>query len=94
MTNKPFSLQTFLDYSEQLRANLDQHPSVIGLVFLGSAADPSRADEWSDHDFFVITAEGFAESLRQNVEWLPNFESVEIAVRETDHGLKVVYQDG
>jgi len=94
MTNDAFDLKTFLGYSEQLSANLDLNPSVIGLVFLGSAADTSRADEWSDHDFFVISAEGSAESLRQNLEWLPRFSEIQIRVRETDHGLKVVYQNG
>jgi len=92
--DKAFSLDKFLAYSESLRVNLDAREEVIGLVFLGSAADTSRADEWSDHDFFVISSEGSAESLRQNLDWLPDFSKIEIGVRETDHGLKVVYQDG
>ena len=89
-----FSLEKFLAYSDQLRINLDARPEVVGLVFLGSAADTSRADQWSDHDFFVISVDEQAEALRQNLDWLPNFDSISIAVRETDHGLKVVYQDG
>ncbi|MEY4367375.1 MAG: hypothetical protein RLZ28_790 [Actinomycetota bacterium] len=92
--SQAFRLEKFLAYSESLRVNLDARDEVVGLVFLGSAADTSRADEWSDHDFFVIAVEGFAESLRQNLDWLPRFSEIEIGVRETDHGLKVVYQDG
>jgi hypothetical protein len=92
--NAAFSLEGFLAYSEALRASLDARSEVVGLVFLGSAAETSRADEWSDHDFFVISVDDQAEALRQNVDWLPNFDQISIAVRETDHGLKVVYQDG
>jgi hypothetical protein len=96
VTSEPqaFSLEKFLTYSEALRVSLEARPEVTGLVFLGSSADTSRADEWSDHDFFVITAEGSAESLRQNLDWLPDFSKIEIGVRETAHGLKVVYEDG
>jgi hypothetical protein len=89
-----FSIEKFLAYSDQLRINLDSRPEVVGLVFLGSAADTSRVDQWSDHDFFVISVDEQAEALRQNLDWLPNHEAISIAVRETDHGLKVVYQDG
>jgi len=89
-----FSIDKFLSYQQQMRENLDAHPDVVGLVFLGSAADISRADEWSDHDFFVISKDGLAEGLRQNLQWLPNFDQVALAVRETDHGLKVIYEDG
>ena len=94
-TERPsFSLEKFLAYSEQLAVNLDARAEVVGLVFLGSAAETTRADEWSDHDFFVISVDDQAEALRQNLDWLPNFDQISIAVRETDHGLKVVYQDG
>ena len=88
------TLELFLDYETQLTANLAEHEDVIGLVFVGSAADHSRFDEWSDHDFFVISKSGRAESLRQNLTWLPNHESIVISPRETAHGLKVVYRDG
>ena len=89
-----FSLEKFLGYQQQMRDNLDVHPDAIGLVFVGSAAETSRADEWSDHDFFVISKVGAGENMRQNLSWLPNFSDISIAVRETDHGLKVVYNDG
>ena len=96
MTNESlgFSLDAFLAYSDALRERLDAREEVVGLVFLGSAAETARADEWSDHDFFVIGVDDQAEALRQNVDWLPNFDQISIAVRETDHGLKVVYKNG
>jgi hypothetical protein len=89
-----FSIEKFLAYSDALAKNPDATPTVVGLVFLGSAAATWRADEWSDHDFFVISEDGSAEALRQNLQWLPRFDEIPIAVRETDHGLKVVYDDG
>lgn len=67
---------------------------VIGLVLLGSTAERSRADEWSDHDFFVVTCPGRQEELRQELTWLPDSDSVAGAARETAHGLKVLYRDG
>lgn len=88
------TLDAFLDYSDRLAANAQAHPDVLGLVLLGSAADTARADEWSDHDFFLIVKDGLGEKFRQDLSWLPGFAHVVIAPRETDHGLKVVYRDG
>jgi hypothetical protein len=88
------TLELFLKYEDELSANLQAHPDVIGLVFVGSAADHSRFDEWSDHDFFVVTKSGAGEGLRQDLSWLPNAEEIAISPRETAHGLKVVYRDG
>ena len=88
------TLEEFLAWREQLRANLTSHSDVIGLVFLGSAAATERFDQWSDHDFFVITNNGSAENFRQNLSWLPAFDKILFSPRETPHGLKVVYQSG
>jgi len=84
----------FLNFRDQLKSNLEPLDSVTGLVFVGSAADISRVDEWSDHDFFVFTTEGRAEALRQDLTWLPAHEDIALFVRETEHGLKVVYNSG
>ncbi len=45
-------------YTEQLRAALESVDEVIGLVTLGTTVDSSFRDEWSDHDFWVITKRG------------------------------------
>jgi len=63
-------------------------------VLVGSAAETERVDLWSDHDFFVITSRGAQESLRKDLGWLPNSESIAFSFRETEHGLKVVYKSG
>jgi hypothetical protein len=86
--------EEFLQFEEQLTQNLEDIQDVIGLIFLGSAADHSRIDEWSDHDFFVVTTEGTAEAFRTDLSWLPKHEKIAIRPRETAHGLKVVYEDG
>jgi hypothetical protein len=87
-------LQDFQDFREQLKVNVENDDRVIGLVFLGSAADLSRVDEWSDHDFFLFVAPGTGEEFRQNLSWLPNNLQILLSPRETEHGLKVVYNDG
>ena len=87
-------LESFLKFSQDLTKSLAGMDEVIGLVFLGSAADTSRVDQWSDHDFFVITKNGLAENFRKNLSWLPNTQEIVMAPRETDHGLKVVYSSG
>ncbi|MGN6798494.1 MAG: hypothetical protein ACTHKS_10110 [Gaiellaceae bacterium] len=51
-------------------------------------------DEWSDHDFFLITERGAQESLRQDLSWLPARERIAFSFRETEHGLRVLYDDG
>ena len=84
----------FLEYNERLAASAQAHPDVVGLVLVGSAADTARADEWSDHDFFLIVKDGMAEGFRQDLSWLPDASDVVIRPRETAHGLKVVYRDG
>ena len=94
ISDKEDPKKRFLEYSAELRLSLEKRDEVIGLVFVGSTADTERVDEWSDHDFFVITRPGFAERLRQDLSWLPRHERIAIAPRETKHGLKIIYEDG
>lgn len=88
------TLARFIKYSESLTNACIQHPKIIGLVLVGSTAETERVDEWSDHDFFVITETGDQEPLRRNLSWLPDSESIAFWFRETEHGLKVVYNSG
>lgn len=89
-----FNIEEYLAYSEALAALATEHPDVLGLVLVGSAADTARVDEWSDHDFFLVVKVGSGERLRKDLSWLPNYETISIAARETAHGLKVVYPNG
>lgn len=63
-------------------------------MLVGSTAETERVDEWSDHDFFVITESGEQKPLRGDLSWLPNSESIAFWFRETEHGLKVVNESG
>jgi hypothetical protein len=65
---------------------------VVGVVALGSTA--GGADRHSDHDLFVVAVAGHAEALRATQEWLPDPQRIVLALRETAHGLKVVWDDG
>ena len=87
-------LNNFLNFQAELTLKAEQKPEVIGLVFLGSSAAHERVDQYSDQDFFLIVKNGNAESFRKNLDWLPAHHKILISPRETQHGLKVVYQDG
>jgi hypothetical protein len=82
-------------YTDELRARLADDARVIGLVAVGSMADRDYApDEWSDHDFFVITKPGEQEALRRDLSWLPDPDRIALSFRETEHGLKVIDDQG
>ena len=85
----------YQEFTDALVASLSSDERVSGLVALGSmAARDYQPDEWSDHDFFVITPTGLQEELRRDVSWLPRFEQIAYWYRETEHGLQVFYEDG
>jgi hypothetical protein len=82
-------------FTDSLVASLETDSRVVGLVALGSMAcrdyDP---DEWSDHDFFVVTRPGEQERFREELSWLPHAGEIALAFRETEHGLKILYESG
>jgi len=82
-------------FTQALAERLGADPRVVGLVALGSMSGEGPApDEFSDHDFFVVTATGLPELFRSDLSWLPGAESAVLVHRETEHGLKVVLPDG
>lgn len=86
---------TYHAFTDQLTRNLQADNQVQGLVLLGSTASKNRLpDEWSDHDFFVITISGRQEDFRTRLDWLPDHENIVLTVRETTHGLKALYASG
>lgn len=86
--------ERFEQYTERLIASVSARTDVEGLVLLGSTAAVDRIDEWSDHDFYLVVREGTQERFRTDLDWLPDPEEVVFAVRETEHGLKVIYRSG
>jgi predicted nucleotidyltransferase len=82
-------------FTRELTERLREDGRAIGLVAVGSMADRDYApDEWSDHDFFVITPPGGQEELRNDLSWLPSRDLVALSFRETEHGVNVIYDDG
>jgi hypothetical protein len=82
-------------FTRELTERLREDGRAIGLVAVGSMADRDYApDEWSDHDFFVITPPEGQEPLRSDLSWLPHRQRIALWFRETEHGLNVIYDDG
>jgi hypothetical protein len=87
--------QAYDAFTAALREALARRPDVLGLVALGSMAGRDyQPDEFSDHDFFVVVEPASAEPMRQDLSWLPRADAVLLSFRETEHGLKVIYDDG
>lgn len=86
----------FEDRSRALRSAVEQHGDLTGLVLLGSAADSARGrrDEWSDHDFFAIVADGRGDAVRPDVAWLPGQGELAATAREGGIGFVALYDDG
>lgn len=84
----------FEAFSDRLLASVSDRPDVIGLVFMGSAADRSRADEWSDHDFALVVQPGLQDEFKRNLDWLPEHERIAVAAPEHEGGRKVIYDTG
>jgi hypothetical protein len=81
-------------FISELREHCANDPDVLGLVLCGSSAEAGRRDQWSDHDFLVITADGTPEHYRTELRWLPDHEQIAFSCRETAHGLKALYRTG
>lgn len=78
----------------RLIAGAQADPDVVGLVLCGSSAEVGRRDQWSDHDFLLITVDGTPERYRTELAWLPDPDVIAFSFRETAHGLKVLYRSG
>lgn len=87
-------MNRFDAYLQELIASCRENAAITGLVLMGSTADRARVDEWSDHDFAVITPTADIEQLRGDLSWLPRHEQVVASAREHHDGFKVVYDDG
>jgi predicted nucleotidyltransferase len=79
-------------FADRLVASLAARDEVLGVVAAGSFA--SGPDEWSDHDFLVVTDPADAETLRLDTSWLPDHDRLVLHFRENAQGMKAVYDDG
>jgi hypothetical protein len=81
------------DFTEELRSTLAARPEVLGLILLGSTADPALRDEWSDHDFWVIVEPGAVASLEEP-SWLPRHDRILLSIDFGPGRRTVLYRDG
>jgi hypothetical protein len=87
--------KTYKAFTDSLVANLSRDKRVLGLVAVGSMAGTlNQQDEWSDHDFLVLTIPGVEEEFRTSTTWLPDYRPIVLNLRETKHGIKILYDDG
>ncbi|HEX7772787.1 MAG TPA: hypothetical protein VF435_10240 [Pyrinomonadaceae bacterium] len=83
----------FDNYTERLRASLESVREVLGLVVLGSTADSTLRDQWSDHDFWIITEAGKQDVLLEDLSWLPDYENIAITVKHLPHGRTIIFRN-
>ncbi len=82
-------------FTAALVSALSADSRVLGLIAAGSMAATDHApDEYSDHDFWIVTTPGAQEYFRTTFDWLPDHEQIALVFRETAHGLKVLYRFG
>jgi hypothetical protein len=92
--NTRHSPERFERFIEQLRTTVEADPDLIGFVGMGSTAERHRVDEWSDHDFALVTVDGAEDRYRHDLSWLPAAASIALSVVESHGGVKVIYADG
>lgn len=88
------SPERFERFITLLTATAERDPGIVGLVGMGSTAQRHRADEWSDHDFALVTVDGAEDDYRADLSWLPGAAAIALSVRESHGGMKVIYDDG
>lgn len=85
--------EAFDIYTERLRKALESASEVVGLVTLGTTVDSKFRDEWSDHDFWVITETGAQDSFLKDLSWLPDAHNIAITVCHGRRYRTVVYRN-
>lgn len=79
---------------EKLTEVLRNDPDCLGLLALGSAADLSRMDAYSDLDFFVIVKDGTVQRFLEDDTWLSACAPLAYRFRNTPDGHKALWEDG
>ena len=83
----------FDDYTDRLRTSLESRSEVVGLVTLGTTADSTQRDEWSDHDFWVITKPGLHNSFCDDLSWLPDHHDIAISVSHGPNRRTILFRN-
>ena len=88
------SPERFARFIDLLCETARTSPDIVGFVGMGSTAERHRVDEWSDHDFALVTVDGAQDRYRYDLSWLPGASDVALSVVEFHGGVKVIYDDG
>jgi hypothetical protein len=86
--------EAFEEYSRAFVQALASFDSVMGVVALGSTADPRIQDSWSDHDFAVVLRDNESGQFLSNVSWMPKTEKIIAWARHGAIYNVAVYDDG
>lgn len=86
--------EQYQKFTNELAQTLASDDRVLSLVALGSMASETYRDEWSDHDFWVITIPGAQEAFLDNLSWLPDHPDIVIALRQAAQYYTVLYRAG
>jgi hypothetical protein len=85
---------TYHNLLSRILGSLQRDPLVVGMIALGSTADPTLRDKWSDHDFWIITQPGREDYYLDSADWLPDSKQILISVRHGAHYRAALYRDG
>ncbi len=86
----------FEGYTAALEVACRATGQVDGLVLLGSGSTigATRRDDWSDHDIYVVAADGAGEELRSTLTFLPAPDRIVATAWEGRIGFAALYDDG
>jgi hypothetical protein len=81
-------------FTQALVRALEADDRVLGLIALGSTADPGLRDAYSDHDFWLVVATGTEPQFLADLAWLPRPAADRLAVvRFGTRGVSILYTD-
>ena len=83
----------YQDFLNELISTLEADPLVWGLIALGSTADGTSRDQWSDHDFWIITSPGSQSHYLDTYSWLPKADNILMMVRHGFSYRTVLYKN-
>lgn len=86
--------RSYEEFTQTLLKRLAGEERVLGLIALGSMADPTRRDQWSDHDFWIITQSGAQDRFLDDLSWLPNAHAIILPFRQGTQYYTVLYRNG
>jgi hypothetical protein len=86
--------EAFEEYSRAFVQALASFDSVMGVVALGSTADPRIQDSWSDHDFAIVLRDDDSGRFLSDVSWMPKTEKIIAWARHGRIYNVAVYDDG